>query len=275
MLYEIYRSYPVDDHWEARSGAKYDLTSNDLRPAGWTSADAAGLPIFPGLVRYEEVYIRKEINHALRFTVNKTRREYNYPARHYASESDDPDYPPMGLRFRLKADFDISSFSVPIQVILIALKKYGMIIADNGSDWFISGAPDYRWDDDILGELKSIDGYNFEAIKTVDDEGNPIFPVTSMIDENPVSSYEIEIRNYPNPFNPKTIIRYALPITGYVDLSIYSILGQKVANLVFENQAAGNYKVEWDASGFPGGVYFYRLKTDKEINVSQKMILMK
>ncbi len=164
MLYELYRAFPQTASWEAASGAKFDLTSNELRPEGWTSADAAGLPIFPGLVRYEEVYIQKKIDHALRFTVQQTQRKYIYPARHFASDSTDPDFPPMGLRFRLKADFDISGFSEPVQVILLALKKYGMIVADNGSNWYISGAPDDRWDDDILGELKTISGSNFEAI---------------------------------------------------------------------------------------------------------------
>ena len=279
MLYEIYSSYPVDDHWEAQSGAKYDLTNNDLRPAGWTSADAAGLPVFPGLVRYEEVYIKKEINHALRFTVNKTRREYIFPARHYASSSDNPDYPPMGLRFRLKADFDISSFSEPVQVILIALKKYGMIIADNGSDWYISGAPDDRWDDDILGELKSIDGYNFEAIRTVDDEGNPIFPTTSMIDKKPVYNYEIDITNYPNPFNPKTTIVYTIraihesPLQK-IDLSIYNILGQKILTLVSESQSPGTYTIQWNAAGLPSGIYLCRLTTNQGIQKTRKLLLV-
>lgn len=165
MLYELYNAFPVEGHWEAESGAKFDLSSNVLRPEGWTSADAAGLPIFPGLLRYEDVYIKKQINHALRFTVQSTQKKYIWPARHFASSSTDPNHPPMGLRFRLKSDFDISHFSEPIQVILLALKKHGMIVADNGSDWFISGSPDDRWDDDVLGELKSITGSYFEAIE--------------------------------------------------------------------------------------------------------------
>ena len=275
MLYEIYKSYPIDCHWEARSGAKYNLTSNELRPEGWTSADAAGLPIFPGLVRYEEVYIKKEINHALRFTVNNTRKEYIYPARHYASESVDPDYPPMGLRFRLKADFDISEFSEPIRVILIALKKYGMIVADNGSDWFISGAPDDRWDDDILAELKSIDGYNFEAIKTVDDEGNPIYPITSATDIKSPANYNIKISNYPNPFNPNTVICYSLSVTCNLNLSIYNINGQNVETLVTGQHLKGKYEIGWNAGSLPSGVYLCYLKTDEGINVLHKLILLK
>ncbi len=165
MLYELYRAFKVDDGWEAESGAKWDLTSNDLRPKYWTSADAAGLPIFPGLVRYDEVE-KGEIKHALRFTVSKTRRGFIYPARHYASVSNDPSLPPMGLRLRLKSSVDISGFPEQIRIILTALKKYGMIVADNGGDWFISGAPDERWNDDELRELRKIKGSDFEAVYT-------------------------------------------------------------------------------------------------------------
>jgi len=165
MLYELYRAFRVADGWEADSGAKWDLTSNELRPKYWTSADAAGLPVFPGLVRYDEVS-EGEINHALRFTVSRTQRGFIYPARHYASNSSDPALPPMGLRLRLKKNFDISGFSEQNQVILNALKKYGMIVADNGGDWFISGSPDEKWDDDDLNQLKNIKGKYFEVVYT-------------------------------------------------------------------------------------------------------------
>lgn len=168
LLYELFAAYPpnrADNPWRAGSGAIFDLASNALRPAGWTSADAAGLPIFPGLVRYDEVYEQGEINHALRFTVSTTRRAYVHPARHFASSHTDPDLPPMGMRVRLTAGFDISGFSESNQVILRALKKYGMIVADNGSNWYISGAPDPRWDDDELSELKDIQGGNFEVVQ--------------------------------------------------------------------------------------------------------------
>ncbi|MCB0317903.1 MAG: hypothetical protein KDD56_04045 [Bdellovibrionales bacterium] len=164
-LYELYDARRTSSGWTAGSGAIFDLNSNDLRPAGWTSADAAGLPIFPGLVRYDEVVEQGEINHALRFTVSNTRRAYVSPARHWASSDSDPNLPPMGMRVRLKADFDISGFSENIQVILRALKKYGMFVADNGSDWFISGAPDPRWDDDQLSELREVKGSDFEVVK--------------------------------------------------------------------------------------------------------------
>ncbi len=165
-LYEIYSATPLDDgkSWKAGSGAIFDLKSNKLRPAGWTSADAAGLPILPGLVRYDEV-AAKEITHAIRFTVRKSRRAYLPPATHYASSHREADLPPMGMRVRLKASYDISGFAPEAQVILRALQKYGMILADNGSDWFITGAPDQRWDDDVLNTLKKVKGRDFEVVK--------------------------------------------------------------------------------------------------------------
>jgi hypothetical protein len=166
-LYELFTASPVNGgtSWRAACGAVFDLSSNALRPAGWTSADAAGLPIFPGLVRYDEVFEQREITHALRFTASRTRRAYVHPARHFASSNTSPNLPPMGMRVRLKASFDISRFSPAMQVILRALKKYGMILADNGSDWFVSGAPDARWSDDELNTLKSVRGSDFEVVQ--------------------------------------------------------------------------------------------------------------
>ncbi len=164
LLYEIFDATPQSDgSWTGGSGAVFDLKSHALRPAGWTSADAAGLPILPGLVRYDEV-ASGEIRHALRFTAPQTRREYIWPARHFASSLTGSHYPPMGQRFRLKADYDISGFSPPVQVILRALQRYGMILADNGSAWFISGVPDERWDNDVLRELRQVTGEHFEAV---------------------------------------------------------------------------------------------------------------
>jgi hypothetical protein len=166
-LYELYNAHPLDGgtRWRADAGAVFDLGSNDLRPAGWTSADAAGLPIFPGLVRYDEVVEQGEIRHALRFTCPTTRRAYVWPARHYASSHTDPDLPPMGMRVRLKADFDVSGFPAEVQVILTALKRYGMFLADNGSGWYISGAPDERWSDSRLGALKTVPSTAFEVVE--------------------------------------------------------------------------------------------------------------
>jgi hypothetical protein len=164
ILYELFYAFPQPDgSWTARSGAMFDLNSNALREEGWTSADAAGLPILPGLVRYDEV-AQGEIRHALRFTAPQTRRATVWPARHYASPLTGAQYPPMGQRFRLRADFDISGFSPEVQVILQALKEYGMILADNGSSWYISGAPDERWDNDALHELHQVEGADFEAV---------------------------------------------------------------------------------------------------------------
>src|SRR5882724_2064195 len=166
-LYELFAARSLNNgmSWNAASGAVFDLKSSALRPEGWTSADAAGLPIFPGLVRYDEVFEQREIKHALRFTVRRTRRAYVYPARHYASGDTDPNLPPMGMRVRLRASFDISKYEPPIQVILRALKKYGMFVADNGGGWFLSGAPDPRWSNDQLGMLKTVKGSDFEVVR--------------------------------------------------------------------------------------------------------------
>ena len=164
-LYELYALYPSGTGWKAGSGATWSLRSNAVRPAGWTSADAAGLPIFPGLARYDEV-ARGTIDHALRFTVARTRRAYVYPARHYASSSDDPSLPPMGTRVRLKASVDISGYPKQARIVLQALKTYGMILADNGSNWYISGAPDPHWSNDQLHALGALHGSDFEVVDT-------------------------------------------------------------------------------------------------------------
>jgi hypothetical protein len=164
-LYELFAAYPnPDGSWRAGSGAIFDLRSNALRPDTWTSADAAGLPILPGLVRYDEV-AAGEIKHAIRFTAAQTRNAYVWPARHRASSLSGSQYPPMGQRFRLKAGYDISGFDPKVQVILRAMKKYGLILADNGSSWFIGGAPDERWDNDILvSQFRKVPGSAFEAV---------------------------------------------------------------------------------------------------------------
>lgn len=162
-LYELYALYPQGSGWRAGSGAIWNLRSNRLRPAGWTSADAAGLPIFPGLARYDEVK-RGVIDHALRFTVERTRRAYVFPARHFASNSTDASLPPMGLRLRLKASFDVSGFPRQARIVLVALKRYGMLVADNGSSWYITGAPDPRWSNDQLHTLGRVKGSDFEVV---------------------------------------------------------------------------------------------------------------
>jgi hypothetical protein len=167
VLYELYRAFPDGNGgWNADSGAIFDLASNAQRPLGWTSADAAGLPVFPGLVRYEEAVLNGAIEHALRFTVSRSQRGFVDPARHFASSSTDPNRPPMGLRLRLKQSVDLSGFPAEVRVILQALKTYGMIVADNGSDWFLSGAPDPRWSDSNLATMRQIVGSDFEVVDT-------------------------------------------------------------------------------------------------------------
>lgn len=165
MLYELFGAERSGAGWSASNGAVFNLRSNALRPEGWTSADAAGLPIFPLLVRYPEV-ASGQIDHALRVTVPRTQRGYIHPATHYASSSDDPSLPPMGLRLRLKAGYDLAGFSGQALVILQALKRYGLIVADNGSPWYITGAPSGKWDEASLAEIKSVPGAAFEAVES-------------------------------------------------------------------------------------------------------------
>jgi hypothetical protein len=164
-LYELGGLTRAGGRWHAWAGAVWNLRSNRLRPAGWTSADAAGLPIFPGLARWDEAK-RGVIDHALRFTAARTRRAFVYPARHYASSSNDPALPPMGLRVRLKASFDVRPFPRQARIVLTALKRYGMLVADNGSDWYITGAPNKGWSNDQLHTLGRVTGSDFDVVDT-------------------------------------------------------------------------------------------------------------
>jgi hypothetical protein len=168
MLWELFNARRDGAGWAADSGAVWHLKKNQVRPAGWTSADAAGLPILLGLIRHDEIIGRKSLDHAVRFTLAKSRKAYLPPASHWASELTDDDLPPMGMRVRLKAGFDISGFAPEVQAILEGLKTYGMILADNGSDFFISGTPDERWNNDALGELKRIKARDLEVIEMKD-----------------------------------------------------------------------------------------------------------
>jgi hypothetical protein len=163
VLYELFALERRQTGWHAGSGAIWSLYSNAVRPEGWTSADAAGLPILPGLARFGEV-AQGRIDHALRFTASQTRRAYLWPARHYASSSTDPALPPMGLRVRLKAGYDTSGFPPQSRVVLQALKEYGMILADNGSDWYVSGVPNPGWSNDDLHSLHQVPGSAFEVV---------------------------------------------------------------------------------------------------------------
>ena len=164
-LYELFMAKPEGKGWSAVSGAVFNLNTNRLRTMGWTSADAAGLPVFPGLVRADEVFERQVIPHALLFTCKRSRRAYVFPARHFASKNTDESLPPMGMRVRLKAGYSLKGFSPEARVILTALKKYGMFLADNGSDWYLSGAPDPRWNDASLNQLKNVRGGDFEVVQ--------------------------------------------------------------------------------------------------------------
>jgi len=164
-LYELYAARRAGAGWDADSGAVFNLRSNALRPEGWTSADAAGLPIMPLLVRYDEVRTGR-IDHALRVTVARTQRGYIHPATHIASDDTDPSLPPMGLRLRLRASYSLAGFHGESLIILRALKRYGLIVADNGSSWYITGAPDPRWNDDDLEQIKRVPGSAFEAVQT-------------------------------------------------------------------------------------------------------------
>jgi hypothetical protein len=165
-LYELYALQHTGSGWTAGSGAIFDLRSNKVRPAGWTSADAAGLPILPGLARWDGDASTGAIRHALRFTVARTRKAYVYPARHYASSSTDPSLPPMGLRVRLKSSVDISHLPRQARIVAQAMKTYGMILADNGSNWYVSGAPSSKWSNDQLHALGALHGSDFEVVDT-------------------------------------------------------------------------------------------------------------
>lgn len=163
-LHELFAARPNGDgSWQAGSGAVYDLRSHDLRPDGWTSADAAGLPIMPGLVRYDEVAAGR-IDHAIRVTVPESQDAYVWPARHAASSSTDPALPPLGLRLRLRSDADLSGLAPQARVVAEAMQTYGVIVADNGSPWYLSGVPDDRWDNDALQTLRTLTGSDFEAV---------------------------------------------------------------------------------------------------------------
>jgi len=167
-LYELYRAFYVAEprpHWKADAGTEWDLRSAARRPEGWTSADAAGLPIFPGLVRYDEVAAGR-LDHAVRVTFESTRDAWAHPASHCAGDTSNPAAPPMGLRLRLKAGYGLGRFSGAARTIALAMKRYGLIVADNGSNWFFSGTSDRRWDDESLNQLKRIPGSAFEVVKS-------------------------------------------------------------------------------------------------------------
>ena len=222
-LYEMYNAWPGTASWTASSGAVFDLRSNALRPANWTSADAAGLSLFAGLVKYDEV-ASGEIRHAIRFTAPFTRNQYVWPARHHASTLTDVRYPPMGQRFRLKASYDISSFPADTQVILRAMKKYGIILADNGAPWFISGVPDSRWNNTNLMTIRNVLGYNFEAVDVS----------SLMIDPNSGQARQKTVSVSVNPTSASVVTATSRQFTATVQNSV-------------------NQSVTWTVNGVAGG----------------------
>ena len=211
-LYELYKATLKSGKWSADATAIWDMTINEQRPYTWTSADAAGLPIFPGLARYDEV-AAGAINHALRFTVPTTQRAFVLPATHWASTTTDPNAPPMGLRLRLKASFNISGYPADDQVILTAMKKYGLILADNGSGIFISGVPDNRWNNNNLNLLKQITASNFEVVQT----GTIFTPTNVPTGPSPtISSFSA---------NPTTVMSgQPVTLSWSVSNSVYNII---------------------------------------------------
>jgi hypothetical protein len=223
ILYELYDAYPQTASWNAGSGAIFNLTGYTLRPAGWTSADAAGLAILPGLVRYDEV-ANGEIRHALRFTVPQTQQAYVWPARHYASSITNPSYPPMGVRFRLKVSFDITPYPPEVQVILRCLQRYGMMIADNGSAWYISGAPDSRWNNNNLHQIGGVVGSDFEAVDTS----------SLMINSNSGQALQTAVLITVSPGTTSVAVNASKQFTASVTNST-------------------NTSVNWSVNGVPGG----------------------
>lgn len=237
-LYEMFQiSKTPAGQWKAISGAVFDLRSNALRPDGWTSADAAGFAILPGLVRYDEV-AAGEIRHAIRLTVPKTRNEYVWPARHFASRLADPIYPPMGTRFRLKANYDISGFPKEAQVLLRALKKYGLLLADNGQSWFITGAPDERWNDEIWSTIKRIKGSDLEAVDTSSLMISPNSGQAGTV--STISSYDVPFSATPS-FDLEAASTQTLRLTGNVTASSVKGLaeGQQAGFLICQDDTGG------------------------------------
>ena len=238
-LYEAYNAHANGDGtWTAGTGAVFDLTQNLLRPEGWSSADAAGLPIFAGLVRYDEV-ASGQIRHALRMTVPKTAHWYVWPARHYASDLDGEQYPPMGQRFRLKASYDISGFDPVVKVILQAMKTYGMMVADNGMPWYIQGAPDSRWNDSVLSQLRRVSGSDLEAVDVSSLQASPNSalavdtnaPLRSAVPFSPTPSFDVSVAP-----------TQSMSLTGDVNGSTVVNLrdGQTVSFLICQDTVGGH-----------------------------------
>jgi hypothetical protein len=282
MLYETGNVYGNANGtaWEGGCGAIFDLNSYNLRPQTWTSADAAGLPIFPLLIRYDEVEralaSAGEIPHPIRFTANTTQHAFIWPARHYASSSTDPNRPPMGLRFRLKASVDISGFSPRMQVILRTMKKYGLIMSDNGSNWYFQGTHDDRWDNEEIDALKGLHGRDFEVVDIsvwTNRAGfnpnsarvPPASPTSINEPKGPQPESDKLMNAYPNPFHTSTSIVFYLPATEKICLKIFDYTGREVVILSHEIRPEGLQTVEWhglNAAAQPvtTGIYICQLQ---------------
>ncbi len=225
ILYELFAAFPstAPPSWTAGSGDIFNLLSDALRPNGWTSTDAAGLPIFPGLIRYDEILVG-QIRHAIRFTAPQTQQAWVWPARHQASSLDSPQYPPMGARFRLSAGFDISGYSAINQIILKALKRYGIMLADNGSSWFLSGAPDSRWNNSDLHLLTALSGSDFEAVD--------VSPLMTSIDSGRVTH---------------------IPVSVMVSQASGTAMINSTEQFTASVAGTSNQGVTWDVNGIAGG----------------------
>ncbi len=271
MLYETggTRGNSSGTVWEGGCGAVFDLNSYKLRPATWTSADAAGLPIFPLLIRYDEVdralATGGEIPHAIRFTINRTQKAYLWPARHYASSSTDKNYPPMGLRFRMKAGVDISGFSPRMQVILRTMKKYGMIVSDNGSNWYFQGTHDDRWDDEEINTLKKLHGSDFEAVDIdpwitragFDANSAKVPPASGVIATSPGRPGKnvdgIRIALSPAAGSSLITVAFSLKTGGMTSIKIFDCSGRELRTLANRMEVSGLHSLQWDGKDARGG----------------------
>ncbi|MBN1757777.1 MAG: hypothetical protein JW863_05640 [Chitinispirillaceae bacterium] len=279
ILYETGNVFGNADgtKWEGGCGAVFDLTSNDLRPDEWTSADAAGLPIFPLLIRYDEVERAladgSEIPHAIRFTVQRSQRAYLWPARHFASSSTDSNRPPMGLRFRLKADYATSAFTPRIQVILRTFKKYGIIVADNGSNWYFQGTHDDRWDDEEISSLKQLRGSDFEAVDISEWLERPGFDTNSAAvpASAGVGTPEREPRFIPGGELLRSVVQYAssrslavtytLPGFSIVRIAVTDLRGGTSFQIPDRVRSAGTYTEEIHEARLSAGICIVQLIT--------------
>jgi hypothetical protein len=278
--------------WKGGCGAVFDLAGYKLRTETWTSADAAGLPIFPLLIRYDEVSramaTGKEIPHAIRFTVDKTQKAYIWPARHYASSSTDANRPPMGLRFRLKANFDISGFPARMQVILRTMKKYGMIVSDNGSNWYFQGSHDDRWDDEEINTLKSVHGGDFEAVDISPWTNRAGFNINSgkvpgvSGTRAPSVSHLCNSQNlliHQTPHASSLSIEYTVEMDGFASILVYDVSGAEVKTVLKRAETKGMHTIRWDGKNSAGrhvctGAYFIKLTGIQGFAVIKRIMIV-